>query len=242
MPDEKLPLTVHLEELRKRLIISFIAIGIGSIFSYIFSKEIFKVLMLPLLGILSPKNSIIFTGLTEAFVTYLKVSLVSGVFLASPVIIHQTWGFLAPGLYQYEKRFFIPIVLFSTLLFIGGALFGYFVIFPFGFKYFLSFATDVIRPMPSLKEYFAFSVKLLFAFGIVFELPLFVFFLSRLGIVSHHTLSSYRRYAILLIFILAAVITPPDVVSQIMLGLPMILLYEIGIIIAKLFGKERKRG
>lgn len=241
MSVEKLPLTAHLEDLRKRLINSVIAVGIGTLISYIFSKEIFNILMSPMLEVLPPDSSLIFTGIAEAFITYLKVAIVSGLFFSSPVLIHQAWLFIAPGLFENEKKFFFPIVFFSTFFFVGGALFGYFVIFPFSFQYFLGFATDVIRPMPSVKEYFSFTVKLLFAFGIVFELPLFIYFLARLGMITHKTLSYYRKYAILLIFIIAAIITPPDVVSQIMLGLPMILLYEIGIIVAKIFGKEKNK-
>lgn len=240
MTDDKLPLTAHLEELRKRITFVLIAMGIGFGISYFFSKELFDILMIPLVEALPPDTTLIFTGVTEAFITYLKVALVSGVFLSTPVILYQLWAFLAPGLYDNEKKGFFPIILFSTFFFVGGALFGYFVIFPFGFQYFLGFATDFIKPMPSVKEYFSFSIKLLFAFGVVFELPLFILFLSRLGIVTYKQLRSFRKYAILLIFAVAAVITPPDVLSQIMLGLPMIVLYEVGIIVAKLFGKKKK--
>jgi sec-independent protein translocase protein TatC len=240
MADKKLPLTAHLEELRKRIKITLIAVVIGFGISYFFSKELFDILMIPLVEALPPDSTLIFTGVAEAFITYLKVALVCGIFLASPVILHQLWAFLAPGLYENEKKSFFPVILFSSFFFVGGALFGYFVIFPFGFQYFLGFATDIIKPMPSVREYFAFSVKLLFAFGVVFELPLFILFLSRLGIVNHKMLRSFRKYALLLIFAVAAIITPPDVFSQIMLGLPMILLYEVGIIVAKLFGKEKR--
>lgn len=240
MTDKKLPLTAHLEELRKKIKIILIAVGIGFGISYYFSKELFNILMIPLVEALPPESTLIFTGVAEAFITYLKVALVSGIFLATPVILHQLWVFLAPGLYDNEKKSFFPIIIFSTFFFVGGALFGYFVIFPFGFRYFLGFATDFIKPMPAVKEYFAFSVKLLFAFGVVFELPLFILFLSKLGIVTYKQLRSFRKYAILLIFAVAAVITPPDVLSQIMLGLPMIVLYEVGIIVAKLFGKKIK--
>ncbi len=239
MAEERLPFTAHLEELRERLIKASIAVGVGFLVSYFFSQRIFRLLMEPLLKTLPPDSSLIFTGVAEAFFTYLKVSLVAGIFLASPVIIYQLWAFVAPGLYQEERRLLIPVVILSALFFVGGSLFGYFVVFPFGFRYFMSFATDIIKPMPSVKEYFSFSVKLLFAFGLTFELPIFIFFLSRMGMVDHRMLSTYRKYAILLIFSFAAVITPPDVLSQIMLALPMIILYEMGIIVARLFGKKR---
>lgn len=239
MTDEKLPFTAHLEELRERLIKALIAVGIGFVISYFFSEEIFRVLMAPLLKTLPPDSNLIFTGLTEAFFTYLKVSLVAGTFLASPVIAYQIWAFIAPGLYEEEKRLLIPVAIASAFFFVGGSLFGYFVVFPFGFQYFLSFATEVIKPMPSVREYFSFSIKLLFAFGITFELPVFVFFLSRLGIVDYEMLKGFRKYAVVLTFAVAAVITPPDILSQIMLAIPMIILYEAGIIVAKLFGKKK---
>jgi sec-independent protein translocase protein TatC len=159
--------------------------------------------------------------------------------LASPVIIYQFWMFIAPGLYQKEKRMLVPIVILSTLFFIGGSLFGYFIVFPFGFKFFLGFASETIRPLPSMKEYLGFSTKLLLAFGLVFELPLVITFLAKLGIVSVQFLKKNRKYALLLFFAGAAILTPPDVVTQIMMALPMMLLYEISIIGARVFGKKK---
>jgi sec-independent protein translocase protein TatC len=133
----------------------------------------------------------------------------------------------------------LPIVAFSTFFFIAGALFGYLLVFPIGFKFFLSFATDTIRPMPSMKEYLSFSISFLLAFGIVFELPILLTFLARIGVVSAGFLSKNRKYAILLIFIVAAILTPPDVVSQTLMALPLMFLYEIGIIGARIFGKKK---
>jgi sec-independent protein translocase protein TatC len=149
--------------------------------------------------------------------------------------------FIAPGLYDREKRLLIPILFLSTLFFTGGALFGYFVVFPWGFKFFLSFATDTIRPMPSMREYLGFASKLLLAFGIVFELPLVITFLARLGIVSVEFLKKYRKYAILIFFAGSAMLTPPDVVTQVMMAFPLMLLYEISIIGARVFGKKGDR-
>jgi sec-independent protein translocase protein TatC len=146
---------------------------------------------------------------------------------------------VAPGLYDKEKRLMLPIVFLSTFFFIGGALFGYFLVFPWGFKFFLGFATETIRPMPSMKEYLGFSAKLLLAFGLVFELPLVITFLARLGIVSVDFLKKNRKYALLLFFVGAAILTPPDVVTQIMMALPLMLLYEISIIGARIFGKKK---
>ena len=236
--DSKMPFTEHLEELRRRLIICFVAVGIGFVISYFFAKQIFEVLMRPLIRAMPPGEGLIFTALPEAFITYLKVALLTGIGLASPVIIYQFWLFLAPGLYNRERRALFPIVLFSTVFFLGGALFGYFVVFPFGFKFFIGFASDSIRALPSIREYLKFASKLLFAFGFIFELPLFAFFLARLGLVTAEMLRSKQKYAILIIFMLAAILTPPDVVTQIMMAGPLLLLYELSIWIAKVFGRK----
>jgi sec-independent protein translocase protein TatC len=147
--------------------------------------------------------------------------------------------FVAPGLYAKEKRLMLPIVFLSTIFFVGGAFFGYFIVFPFGFKFFLGFASETIRPLPSMREYLSFASKLLLAFGLVFELPLVITFLAKLGIVSVSFLKKNRKYAILLIFVGAAILTPPDVVTQVMMALPLMILYEISIIGAKIFGKKK---
>jgi sec-independent protein translocase protein TatC len=239
--DEKLPFTAHLEELRRRLIICFAAIGVGFVISYVFSKRLFEILMMPLLSAMPPEEKLIYTGLPEAFFTYLKVAFLAGVLLAIPVIMYQLWMFIAPGLYDKEKRLILPVVFLSSIFFVGGALFGYFVVFPFGFQFFMGFASDYVRPLPSMKEYLSFSAKLLFAFGIVFELPLFITFLARLGVVDVPFLKAKRKYAILLFFVFAAILTPPDVITQIMMAAPLILLYEVSIIGAKVFGKKPAR-
>ncbi|MGA9535536.1 MAG: twin-arginine translocase subunit TatC [Desulfobacterales bacterium] len=237
--ESKLPFTSHLEELRKRLIVCFVAVGIGFVVSYGFKEYLFQILVHPLVKVMQPGDSLIFTGLPEAFFTYLKVAFLAGLMLAAPVIIYEFWIFVAPGLYDKEKRLMLPIVFLSTFFFIGGALFGYFLVFPWGFKFFLGFATETIRPMPSMKEYLGFSAKLLLAFGLVFELPLVITFLARLGVVSVDFLKKNRKYALLLFFVGAAILTPPDVVTQIMMALPLMLLYEISIIGARIFGKKK---
>jgi len=237
--EDKIPFTSHLEELRSRLIKCFIAVGVGFVAAYGFKEKLFQILVRPLVLVMEKGDKLIFTGLPEAFFTYLKVAFLTGIILGSPVLIYQFWMFVAPGLYRNERRVMIPIVLISSICFIGGALFGYFIVFPFGFKFFLGFATETIRPLPSMKEYFGFSAKLLLAFGLVFELPLILTFLARLGIVSVEFLQKNRKYALLLFFIGAAILTPPDVVTQIMMALPLIILYEVSIIGAKLFGKKK---
>jgi sec-independent protein translocase protein TatC len=234
-----MPLTAHLDELRRRLVISVVAVMIGFGASYYFAPRMFEVLMAPLVEALPPESTLIFTGVTEAFFTYLKVALLAGFFLASPLVLYQVWVFVSPGLYRHEAKYVIPFVLSSSLLFIGGALFGYFVVFPYGFKFLLGFGTEVIRPMPSIKEYFSLASRLLLAFGAVFELPVFVAFLSKMGLVSSNFLITKFKYSILAIFALSAILTPPDVATQMMMAGPLLALYGVSIIIAFLFEKKK---
>ncbi len=247
MPEEeKLPFTAHLEELRRRLIVCFVAIGIGFVISYFFSKQLFAILIKPLLAAMPDDKEVIhpgliYTGPAEAFFTYLKTAFLAGLVLAVPVIMYQLWMFIAPGLYDREKRLVVPIVLLSSFFFVGGVLFGYFVVFPYGFRFFLGFASEHISPLLAMREYLSFSTKLLLAFGIAFELPLFLTCLAKLGIVSVQFLRTKRKYAILLIFIFAAILTPPDAISQIMMAVPLMALYEIGILGAKMFGKKETK-
>ncbi len=238
--DEGMTFTEHLEELRYRLFRIIIAAFVGFLICYLFKERLFSILMDPLVKVLPEASSMIFTGLPEAFFTYLKVSLVAGIFLASPYIFYQIWQFVSPGMYDTEKKFIIPIAFISAAFFVIGALFGYFVVFPIGFHFFVGFANEMIQPMPSLREYFSFAVKLLFAFGIAFELPLFIFFLARMGIVSSRSLRKQRKYAVLIIFLAAAFLTPPDIISQILMSGPLILLYELSIWVAYVWGRERK--
>lgn len=237
--EEKLPFTAHLEELRERLIVCFIALFIGFCIAYGFKEELFHILMKPLIAAMGKGEKLIFTGLAEAFFTYLKVAFLAGLMLASPVIIYEFWMFVAPGLYAEERRLLFPVVFMSSFFFIGGALFGYFIVFPLGFEFFLAFADENIQAMPSMKEYLSFSATMLLAFGAVFELPLILTFLARFGIVSVDFLRKNRKYAILLIFIVAAILTPPDVMSQIMMAIPLMILYEVSIVGAKIFGKKK---
>jgi sec-independent protein translocase protein TatC len=240
--EDKQPFTHHLDELRKRLITCFVAIGVGFLASYAFKEEIFYILVAPLQQAMKSGDTLIYTRLPEAFFTFLKTALISGILLSSPVLLYQFWMFIAPGLYTREKKLLVPILFLSTLFFTGGALFGYFIVFPWGFKFFLSFATDNIRAMPSMREYLSFAAKLLLAFGIVFELPLVITFLATLGIVSVDFLKKNRKYAILIFFVGSAMLTPPDVVTQIMMAMPLMLLYEISILGARLFGKKSQTG
>lgn len=237
--DAKMPFLGHLEELRKRLIACAIAAGAGFVISYIFADRLFQLLILPLKAQLPEGDKLIYTNLPEMFLTYLKSALVAGILISSPYIFYQLWMFIAPGLYHKERKYVLPFVIFSTILFVGGALFGYFVVFPFGFKFFLSFSNDSIQALPSVKQYFSFSIKLLFAFGVVFELPVIVFFLTKIGVVTPKLMRRKRKYAVLLTFMLAAILTPPDVFTQLMMAAPLLLLYEISIIVSKM--AERKK-
>jgi len=237
-PNEKVPFTAHLEELRERLIKSFVAITGGFVLAYGFKETLFAVLVRPLTSVMQADDTLIFTGLPEAFFTYLKVSLLAGIMLAAPVLIYQFWMFVAPGLYNRERRLLVPIIVLSSVFFVGGALFGYFVVFPYGFKFFLGFANDNIRALPSMKEYLSFASKLLLAFGLAFELPLVITFLARLGLVSVPFLKKNRKYALLLFFIGSAILTPPDVVTQIMMAFPLMALYELSIVGARVFGRK----
>jgi len=238
--EDKQPFLGHLEELRRRLIACAIAVGIGFAGCYFFSERIFQVLIDPLKAVMPEGDHLIFTGLPEMFLTYLKVALVAGVLLAAPYLFYQIWMFVAPGLYRHEKKLVIPFVVSSTLLFVGGALFGYFVVFPFGFKFFIGFSNEYVKALPSVKQYFGFALKLLFAFGLVFELPVIIFFLTKLGIVTPELLRQKRKYAVLLTFIAAAILTPPDVVTQCMMAGPLIILYEVGIIVAGIARKKKE--
>ncbi len=242
MDEKKLPLTAHLQELRKRLILSFLAVGIGFVVCYLFAERIFGLLSIPLLRAMPPGGSLVFTSVAEAFFTYMKVAFLAGLILASPYVLYQIWAFVAPGLYRHEKRYAVPFIFAGSFFFALGILFGYFVALPVGFKFLLGFATDFIKPLPDMREYFSFSIKFLFAFGLVFEFPVALVLLARMGIVDAKTLARQRKYAILLIFIFAAILTPPDVISQVILALPLVGLYELSILLSRIFGKKSLQG
>ena len=238
MDEKKLPLTAHLKELRKRLILSFIAVGGGFALCYAFAEKIFDILAAPLLEMMPTGGSLIFTSVAEAFFTYMKVAFIAGLILASPFVLYQVWAFVAPGLYRHEKKYVVPFVLAGSFFFAIGIFFGYAIALPVGFKFLLGFATDFIKPLPSMKEYLSFSIKFLLAFGIVFEFPVVLVLLARIGVVNAKMLAKQRKYAILLIFIFAAILTPPDIISQVIVALPMIGLYELSILLSKIFGKK----
>lgn len=229
----------HLSELRVRLVRSLVALAVGFFACYGFAEQLFNYLMIPLTRALPAGGKLIYTALPEAFFVYMQVALVAGAFLASPYLFYQIWAFIAPGLYDEEKRHVIPIAGASALFFVAGAAFCYFQVFPYAFEFFVGFATDIIEPMPKLDEYLGFTLKMLLAFGLIFEMPLFAFFLARLGLVTAQWMRKTRKYAILAIFIVAAILTPPDVFSQMMMAAPMLVLYEISILVAAVFAKKK---
>jgi sec-independent protein translocase protein TatC len=238
MDEKKIPLTAHLQELRKRLILSFIAVGVGFVLCYALADTLFNILAFPLLKVMPAGGTLVFTSVAEAFFTYMKVAFIAGLILASPFVLYQVWAFIAPGLYRNEKRYVVPFVFLGSFFFALGILFGYFVAIPIGFKFLLGYATDFIKPMPSMKEYLSFSIKFLLAFGLVFEFPVVLLLLSKIGLVDAKKLARQRKYAILLIFVFAAVMTPPDFISQVLMALPLMGLYELSIILSKFFGKK----
>ena len=238
----KMPFTEHLGELRKRLIICFIGIGVGFAIAYSFKESLFVLLMQPLKSAMMPGQKLIYTGLPEAFFVYIEVSFFGGILFAAPLILFQMWLFIAPGLYKNERRFLFPLLVLSCFFFAGGVLFGYSVVFPYAFKYLLGFETELVQALPSMREYLTLATTLLIAFGFIFQLPLVMTMLARFGMVTPRFLSRNRKYALLLSFVVAAIITPtPDVVNQLLMAGPLIVLYEVSIMGAKIFGKKRKK-
>jgi sec-independent protein translocase protein TatC len=220
------------------LITSFIALAVGFGISYGFKEKLFHFLSRPLEEHLPEGSTLQYIGIPEAFLTYLKLSLFGGFVLAMPVLLYQIWRFVAPGLYEREKRYFIPFVFFSMIFFLGGASFCYYIVFPFVFRFFMSFSGGSLLAMPAIKQYLSFATRLLIAFGLVFEMPIFFFFLGRVGLVSYKTLARQRRMAVVLVFVGAALLTPPDVVSQLMLAGPLMILFELSIQIVRITGKK----
>lgn len=242
MADDKIPFTSHLEELRKRIIICLIAVAAGFLLSYGFAEDIFALLTKPLKEELPEESWLIFTGLAEAFIVYLKLSFFASLIISSPVILWEIWCFVAPGLYDHEKKYVFPFVISASILFFTGVAFCYFIVFPFSFKFFMSYSTETLRPLPAMKEYLSFAFQILLAFGIIFELPVFILFLAKLGIVTDRMLRRQRKFAIVIVFIVAAVLTPPDIFSQCLMAVPLLILYEISVFVAKVFGKKVAEG
>ncbi|HCR86122.1 MAG TPA: twin-arginine translocase subunit TatC [Alphaproteobacteria bacterium] len=242
---EKKPIFEHLKEFKKRLIYSIIAIIAGFVISYNYSEEIYKFLIKPLAENSNREDSkMIYTSLTEAFTTYLKLSIFTGFIMAFPVIAYQIYAFISPGLYKKEKKFILPVLIFCPLMFFLGAAFVYYFLFPTAWDFFMSFETTKeqtglpIKLEARVADYLSLVMSLIIAFGISFQLPIILVLLCKFGILTSDYLKKHRKYVLVLILIIAGILTPPDIFSQIALSIPLYFLYEISIIIGQKIEKK----
>ena len=237
----KMSFLEHLDELRTRLIHAVIAIAVGCVVSFIFLDQVFEFVTLPMRQMLPAGGNLVQTEPTEFFMLYLKVGALVGLLLATPFVIWQLWLFIAPGLYAHEKRFAIPFVLFGTFFFAAGAAFSHYIAFPWTWKFFVNFKPEYVQLMLKLGSAFSLYVKMLLGFAVIFQMPTVVFFLARMGMVTPRFLIRRFKYAVLVIFILGAVLSPGgDVVSQALMAGPMLVLYGLSILIAWAFRKRTK--
>jgi len=250
----RMPFWSHLAELRKRLVISAIAISIGFVICFNFSEDLLGILMIPLNMTMSyhasfpfllftpnqVKQELFFTTLTEPFMAHLKIGFVAGLILAVPIILLQIWKFISPGLMPKERRYSGYFVSFSTLFFAAGVLFCFFLLLPFAVPFLIGYKTEHLKPIIRIGEYIDFTLKFLLGAGAVFELPLIIILLSRMGILQPASLAKFRKYAFLISFIIGGIITPtPDAFNMTLMSLPIYFLYEIGILGARMFGRKR---
>jgi sec-independent protein translocase protein TatC len=235
----RMSLVEHLQELRTRLIRAFIAIGVGFILAYAIRKTLFQLLTWPIREVSGGKVLLIGTGVGEAFYTEIKVALIAGLFIASPAVFYEIWKFIAPGLYETERRMARPFVFFATIFFVLGGYFCWAVVFRVGYAFFLAqYANIGVTPTIRISEYLAFSSKLLLAFALTFEMPIFAFFFTKLGMIDYKMMLGYWRYAIVAIFVVSAALTPPDMISMFLLAIPLVLLYAISVGVAWMFRLE----
>jgi sec-independent protein translocase protein TatC len=236
-----MPFLEHLGELRKRIMWSLVAVIVGLAIALNFTDRLMKFVRRPF-EVAAPGQKLVFLAPTEAFWVYMKVALIAGIVLAMPVVLYQIWAFIAPGLYRHEKRYAAPFVLIGSVFFLLGAAFAQLVVIPFAMRFLVSFPGPDLAPMISIGSYVDFVLKFTLAFGAVFELPVIITLASRMGLVTPQFLTRNRKYAILVNFIIAAVLTPtPDVFNQTLMAGPLIVLYELGIISARLFGRPAAR-
>ncbi|MBN2054635.1 twin-arginine translocase subunit TatC [bacterium] len=229
----------HLEELRGTLIRILATLVAGFIFCWFFRAPLRRMLVSPLLAAL-PEGSgnLIFTKVPEGFFAYLWISFIAGAILTSPLLFYQLWRFIAPGLYRNERRYTLAFVGASSVCFLAGTILAYEYVFPVGFSFFMKFGDAQIQPLIRLSDYLAFSSKLLLAFGLVFETPIVIIALTRMGLVHPATLARKRKYVLVGLFVVAAVFTPPDVITQLLMALPLALLFELSLLLARLFEKK----
>ena len=249
-PDElegtEAPFVSHLIELRDRLVKALIAVAVVFValsawqWGWVGKPVLTDLLAAPLVASLTGSAKLIATGVLSPFMVPLKVTMIAAFMIALPVVLYQAWGFIAPGLYSHERRLVLPLVVSSTLLFYGGVAFCYFFVFGKVFAFIQGFTADAVTAAPDIEAYLSFAISMFIAFGAAFEVPVVVVVLARMGIVSIEKLKEFRGYFIVMAFIIAAIITPPDVVSQLALAIPMCILYEVGIIAAGLFNKHTR--
>jgi len=252
MNDEKVNQTSfvgHLTELRSRLVKSFIYLFIFFVICYFFAENIYGFLVEPYAEAVKDdeiNRRLIFTALQETFITYLKVAFFAAMFISSPIILTQIWKFIAPGLYKNEKRALLPYLIATPTLFLLGGMLVYYLVMPLMIKFFLSFETSAqinslpIQLEPKVNEYLSLIMRLIFAFGISFQLPVLLTLLARVGFINSEYLKKRRKYVIIIIFIMAAILTPPDPITQIGLGIPLLILYELSILSVKIIEKKKK--
>jgi len=239
--DEKeMPFLDHLEELRWCILKSLAAVGILAIASFYFSTYFLDVMTRPIHQV-NPVPKVIFLSPTGMFLVRITLSLVAGVVFGFPFIFYQIWKFVMPGLYEHERRYVIPVIVACTFFFITGALVAYFLVIPIALRFLLAMATETIRPTLEIGKYIGFVSRLILAFGVVFQLPIIAYFLTAIGLITPETMRHYRRYAIIGVFALAAVLTPPDVYSQLLLALPLLLLYEVSILITRVAARQARK-
>jgi sec-independent protein translocase protein TatC len=236
----KMSFLEHLDELRKRLIYSLVSLAVGVGVACLFLEQLVQFVMRPMQQMLPPGGKLIFTEGPEAFMLYIRIAIIAGLVIGAPLIMTQLWLFISPALYPKERRFAVPFVVLASAGFIGGAAFSHYLVFPVMWKFFASFSNDFVVFMPRVQDAFDLYFKMLIAMALIFQMPTLVLFLARFGLVTARMMLAYFKYAVLVIFIVAAVITPSqDMASQLIVGIPMLGLYIISIFIAMLFGKKR---
>ncbi|MSQ02415.1 MAG: twin-arginine translocase subunit TatC [Myxococcales bacterium] len=243
VPDEfRMPILEHLRELRSRLIVCIAALGVTFILSFTFANQIFAWLARPMNRALdvTGKGTLAVTQAMEGFFVQMHVAGFTALVISSPIIFWQIWRFVAPGLYDTERRWVLPLVSTSTALFIGGGAFAYYVVFYFGFPVFLEMNGDDVQAVLSIQSYLSFATTLMAAFGVSFQLPIVVWFLARMGAIDHLDMLRAFRYSLVGIFVVAGILTPPDVISQVLMAGPLVLLYGVGIVVAR-FATTKKR-
>jgi len=229
----------HLQDLRKRLAISVGVVFVMFFICFSFWQPILDWMITPLNAALPENSHVIFTKVQEPFFTAIKVAFFTAIIFSLPIIFWQLWLFIAPGLYDDEKRLILPFVFFATFMFVLGAMFCYYVVVPFGFTFLINFGSALFTALPSIGGYVGFFTKLLFGFGLAFELPVITFFLAKIGLVTDQTLIGFFRYAVIIIFLVSALLTPPDVLTQFLMAGPLILLYGASILIARAVNPEK---